>query len=68
MKRVCFGYKSQLWMKALVFNISISILINGMPTSEFLVKRGVRKGEPLPSFIFLVAFYDYTIPSMLNKS
>lgn len=35
LKKMGFGSKSLQWMEALVFNSSMSVLINGSPSDEF---------------------------------
>lgn len=54
MQRMNFGSKWLCWMEALVFKSLMSILVNGTTTSEFRVKRGLIKGDPLSPYIFLL--------------
>lgn len=43
------------WIKACIFTTSVSVLVNGSPTSEFLTSKGLRQGDPLAPFLYIIA-------------
>ncbi|MCI72974.1 RNA-directed DNA polymerase (Reverse transcriptase), partial [Trifolium medium] len=43
------------WIKESVCTATASVLVNGSPTDEFPLERGLRQGDPLSHFLFLVA-------------
>ncbi|GJV76449.1 putative RNA-directed DNA polymerase, eukaryota, reverse transcriptase zinc-binding domain protein [Tanacetum coccineum] len=49
-----FGSKWRSWIRACLHSSKASILINGNPTCEFSIKRGLRQGDPLSSFLFIL--------------
>ena len=58
MKRVLsafgFDHKWIKWVMALVTSSSFSILVNGSPSEIFSPSRGLREGDPLSSFLFIL--------------
>lgn len=42
------------WIRGCLQSATISVLVNGSPTEEFPMQRGLRQGDPLAPFLFLM--------------
>ncbi|WJX66076.1 hypothetical protein P8452_50669 [Trifolium repens] len=54
LRRFGFSVKWRKWMKACVCGGSMSCLVNGCPTHEISIKRGLKQGDPLAPLLFLL--------------
>ena len=54
MKRLGFCAKWILWIRECLESSTILVLVNGNPTQEFCPSKGLRQGDPLALFLFLI--------------
>ena len=54
MARLGFCQKWIRWIKECMESSSVSVLVNGSPTKEFVPTRGLRQGGPMAPFLFLI--------------
>ena len=50
-----FGDSFIQWVKVLYLDISSCVTINGFASDIFEIKRGVHQGDPLSSYLFIIA-------------
>ncbi|XP_058726375.1 uncharacterized protein LOC131597715 [Vicia villosa] len=66
LKEIGFGDIWMNWMDACIFMSHLSFLVNGSATKDFKAQRGLRQGDPLSPFLFVLAMEGLT--ALVHKS
>nr|XP_043630062.1 uncharacterized protein LOC122601362 [Erigeron canadensis] len=55
MRFMGFGRRWISWISGCLYSARSSILVNGSPTKEFILERGLRHGDPMAPSLFILA-------------
>jgi hypothetical protein len=60
LRRCGFGEKWCSWIQHCISSVCFSVLINGVPSGFFGCSRGVRQGDPLSPFLFVLVMEAFS--------
>ncbi|KAJ0938354.1 putative RNA-directed DNA polymerase [Helianthus annuus] len=66
LRQMGFGPRWCNWVWGVLSSARASVLVNGSPTFEFKCDKGMRQGDPLSPFLFVVAME--ALSCLLNKA
>ncbi|GKD33073.1 RNA-directed DNA polymerase, eukaryota [Tanacetum coccineum] len=56
-----FGVKWRSWITGCLNSAMVSVLVNGCPTSEFHFHKGLKQGDPLSPFLFILVMESFQL-------
>ncbi|XP_020223262.1 uncharacterized protein LOC109805546 [Cajanus cajan] len=66
MEKMRFPISWRRWIAECLATARVSVLVNGSPSSEFGVGRGLRQGDPLALFLYLITVEG--LSSLMSKA
>ncbi|CAJ2668645.1 unnamed protein product [Trifolium pratense] len=68
MRRMSFPALWRKWIRECVCTATTSVLVNGSPTDEFPLRRGLRQGGPLSPFLLAAEGLNVLMEAMVARN
>lgn len=61
LKVMNFSEKWRNWIQGCLSSAATSVLVNGSPSGEFALQKGLRQGDLVSPFLFLIAVEGFSV-------
>lgn len=67
MEQMNYGRKWRSWIRGCMMSSRAIVVVKGTPTKEFDITKGVRQGDPISPFLFIIAIEGLDVEMKMDE-